>query len=230
MAIGTPQDLGFTAPTTTGNSLNLPITHNAAAGSFIGVFVLIGPARTFATFADSKGNSYTSDLVGGIGGVGLLWFFYSPNPATPLTVGGGDSFTVTWTGSADAPNMSAFQITGLVTSSPLDVTGTVASGSGTTTTITSGVLAQANEIVLSVLTTAGTAGGYTHDAAFTPLSANQQTGGDLLAIDSLIVSSTSSVNSAPSWGTSRTFAGLAFSLKGAAAPAGGNNGLLLGVG
>ena len=166
MAI-TPVSLG-TDSLTNANPLKLFISHDAAAGAFIGVFVIIGGGRTLPIVTDSKGNTYTSALISIVFTFDFLWFAWCANPTTPLTVAGGDFIQISYTGSADQGVVSAFQVSGLQTSpDPLDVTGTPASGTNTggspispAQTTTTGAN---NEIVITALAVGGTAGTYTED-------------------------------------------------------------------
>ena len=164
MAIGTPQEPGTTAPTGTSLSRILTITHNVNVGQFIGVFVSLGSSRT-PLFSDSAGNSYTSTSIA-LPGISILWFGYCANPTTGMTSGVG-TITADWSASAapDDPTMSAFQVSGVDLTTPISVTGSVASGTGMTIspalTITP---AAANELAVAVTAVNGAAGAYVTDA------------------------------------------------------------------
>lgn len=216
VVIGTPVSLG-TESVATANPVVLPISHDATAGAFIGVIVVIGGGRTAPVCSDSKANTYTAALVTVVGG-NFHWFCWSVNPTTPLTVGGSDTISVAYSGSTDQPVISAFQVSGLSTTSPFDVTGTPASGTGTTVspvqTTTTGAN---NEIVITDVVTGGSAGTYATDTGhgFANVNKNQQAGGGSgLFIDyKIVAASGTTVSNAPTWASSSGYVASSWTFK-----------------
>ena len=235
-AIGTPVNLGTVALTTGGlNSEDLTLLNNANAGQMIAVMVLLGSSRT-PTITDTAGNcgaAYTQSSTI-LPAIAILWVALCPNPASGMTAGT-DKIHVSWTGGTDTPNISAFQVSGLDLTAPLDVTTSVSTGSGMAVSpalsITSGTGAQ---LITAVTATNGNAGVYTTDTghSFANVNKNQEAlGGQLLAIDAQVVGSTTTVLNAPSWTISIGYASVGFTFKAAAGAATPKGGLLLrGVG
>lgn len=220
VVIGAPVSLGATAPLISASSLDLTVTANANTGQFIGVMIILGGGRT-PSFSDSAGNSYTAGISASAPGVGLVWFAWAANPAGGLT-SGSSTISVSWTGGADEPILSAFQVSGLDLTSPLDVTVTPITGTSTASTPISPPLSitpgRVNVLIVAATIPAGNAGTYTTDTGhgFANVNKNQQGGGGaLLAIDAQVVATTSTVLNAPSWVNTEAYTAMAWTLKGA---------------
>jgi hypothetical protein len=152
-SLGTAYDDG-TGPGT----VVLTTTAAVPAGALICVLVCVGGSETsIGTLADSSLNSYVnaknaSSVVAAI--------FYVKN-ATAMASGHSITYTIVTPGNAVA--MSAFYVTGINTSAPLDTAvGATAFGVSSAATITSGTPAVAGELFVAMLTT-GTAVTITQD-------------------------------------------------------------------
>lgn len=110
--------------------------------------------------------------------------------------------------------VSALLGTGLATSSPLDVTGAGATGTGTTASVATGTLGQAAELVVGAAATTGSNSAYASNSPFTDLTA-AAIAGDQMRWGFDIVAATTTVTYAPTWTTSRAFGANVWSFKGA---------------
>ncbi len=149
MALAVPNKGGVTAdakPTT--YSLGTTTTGSliVVLGSMYDIFA---PADGNVT--DNKGNSYTLAPNASYPGTGnqAVAIWYSAN----VTGGASHEVTLTPGGSAFANNVAAMEITGAATTSPMDVNPTGTSGTSTGPTITTGTLAQADEILCGIFST-----------------------------------------------------------------------------
>lgn len=156
MAIGTPVALGSASNTATGTSVALTTTGSSPAGASILCAVTVNNgAAVLSSVTDSAGNTYAVDITRNRGGSSPYVAIASCHNAAALAAGG--TITATFTASlTQAKTVVAQSVTGLATSGTLDRTG---SNSGTAantwTSGTTGTLAQADEILLSVAMNSG---------------------------------------------------------------------------
>lgn len=221
---GSPAGIG--APVHLGSVSQL--SDVAAAASFtVGSAVGAGGDVLIATYgstnneatsiADTAGNTYTA-----LNLVELtarpIRFFHS-KIATPLTTS--DTITVTWAGAAGTKLAVAASIAGLA-ASPVDGNGAGATGafvapSTSPPTITTGTLAQPNEIVVGMVSVSGGDGDpFTEATGFTSMSgvSTPLAAGSSLHWAYRTVASTAPVTYAPILGTSRTWVVNYVTLKG----------------
>lgn len=141
---------------------------SAPAGDAIIVAVHLGSAATNASIFDSQGNTYSATAVSGL--QGLFRLFYCPNP---VALGPGDTITVDWDNNARCL-ASAISVAGIAHTSPLDKTGTLTTGTGTSVAspVGTGTLTEAVELIIGVTITSATAGSWSgaEDTDFTPLA------------------------------------------------------------
>lgn len=118
-----------------------------------------------------------------------------------------------YTGGSGVTNGAAANFSGLVTSSPRDVTGPGTSVSTVTTlSVATGTLCQASELIIGTTGIAGSFSAFNNNSPFTVLTA--PTGGNMgWGYD--IVSATTSVTYAPSWTTARNAGANVYSYKAA---------------
>ena len=140
------------------------------------------------------------------------------------------TITASWTTGAK-PAMAAISVSGLDLSAPLDITGTINTGTGTSASVATGTLAQANEIVIGALSYNNTPGTFTEASGFTSLTQPTQGSNDNTRWAYQIVAATTTVTYAPSWVTSRAFGANVYTFKQAgSSSAVAPRALLLGVG
>lgn len=202
MAIGTPVQLtGTVVPASGATSVYTTIADSPAGNAIIVAVAqptasLLGP-----TCIDSAGNTYTSTTQVAFAGVTetcVLWYCLN---ALHLPLGG--TITVGDGVSTRRP-ASAISVSGLALTSALDKDGGGSGGTGVTSpSMATGVLAQADEIVLWLIgITSGNSDTYTPSAGFTALNGLGVLTNEL-RFDYQIVSSTGSVTVNPTMGTAR---------------------------
>ena len=139
--------------------------------------------------------------------------------AFPNSAAGTPQVTMNPPGTSSDNDLTLFEVTGAATSSPRDVSVT-ASGSGVNPSVSSGVLAQANEILFGSFTQDSSTTSFTIGGGFTQQDENEDNStGQCYNIGSLIVSSTSSVNKTDTMGASANWIAVMCSYKEAAAGA-----------
>jgi hypothetical protein len=185
-----------------GTTLVLTTTDDIHAGDFICVVFTSqtsgGMATAISGISDSAGNSYTlgdNPTTGTNGGYGYC--------ASACALAKGGKITITGP-SALLFTAIVFTVTGLATTSPVDVTNLETWGIGTNSSLsTTGTLAQANELVVSCIHATST---ITAPAAagFTQIGFQSGTNGTVW-VAYQITSSTAIVTCAPTWTTSRSF-------------------------
>lgn len=123
-------------------------------------------------------------------------------------------------------------VTGLATSSPLDITGAgsiAGTNPGTAASIATGGLASSSEIVFGRVDTNGTTSTFTQ-TGFTALPTITIAGNNVVTWGYQIVAASTTVTYATSWITSRTYGTNVYTFKTPSVATGHNNLLLLGVG
>lgn len=177
-----------TRGTTSGSSVTTTAgTSTGGSGNHGLIFVSADPGVTVSSVSDSKGNTWS-----------LQWSANAPTFGDDLycykcenwTGGASHTATVSFSGTSYAV-AHLVEVTGALSSSPIDVSTTSTTPSSTAT----GALAQADELILSAaLMNVGAAGGYA-SSNLTVLSQEPDTGSFWTsAVGKLVVSSTSSVN------------------------------------
>lgn len=205
---------------TTGTTNVLTTTTNdCPVGSLIVVTAgYVTVADTLSSVIDSAGNTWATpfDNIAGTG-IGIGWA-YAVNTANDLPIGG--TITATFGGSV-ATQLNAVCISGAATAAPLDVASQSANGASATsaTTVNSGTLSQANEILIGGFVSATASNTVTCGGSYTRINTASGTPSGTMCTQ--IVSSTSSVSFAPTWVTSANYVTDLVSFK--AAPTGGGN-------
>lgn len=137
---------------------------------------------------------------------------------------------ITMTGSATIA-LSAADVSGIATTTPLDVTGTQTTGTSTTgttisPTVSTGTLGQANEIVFGAVSMNGSISAYLGQAPFTDFTGTVVSSNPNIQWSYDIVASTASVAYGPKWTTARPYAANVVTFKGAGAAAAASPGVL----
>lgn len=209
-AIGMPVSLGTGGSATTVSAGDVISGINANAGEPI-VIILQTDTNAFGPISchDSVNMTYAvaSQWAASIG---KLDIFYIANPSA-VSAG---KITCSWSGMAKYA-VTAIQIPGLDTSSPLDkALASGVNGSGNSISgLSTGTLAFDDEIVVGIVGLNGAPGGWTESNGFASLTA-ATTGGSMEVHPAYeIVSSTTSVSYAPSWPTNKGNAGTLITLK-----------------
>lgn len=216
MAIGTPVQLG--AGTSSGTSTTVITTSGAiTAGDLAVVLVEESSSITVSGVADSAGNTYTAGTAI-VSGTRLIQPFYKPNAAA---MSSGGTITVTRSASTGVGYAAAISVSGMDTSSPIDIQTAGSVGTATGYTLATGTLGQADELLVCfTFLSSGSGDAYVQPSGFTANTAASD-GTNVLRSGYLIVSSTTTTSPHPTWGVSRTFLGQVVSFK--AAGAGGPN-------
>jgi hypothetical protein len=224
---GTPTQLFAGSNLTSGNPQTT--TADAPIGSLIVVLIAAWNSSngTVSSVTDSAGNTYTL-AAQGAATVGIPYpsaIYFSSN--TPNDLPNGGTITVTNSGAVNQ-SYGAWSVSGC--NGGLD-THTTGNASGvTSSSLSTGALAQANEIVFGTTSTAGSLSGLANSAGFTEIAFAPS--GNAMAGAYDVVSSTSSVTYNPSWSGSITVAQVLASFKATAAggTATASQFLLLGAG
>jgi len=199
--IGTPVLIGSVS-TGSGNSIPIPISSPIVGGQL--VVAAFGPdAATCSSVSDGT-NSYTKVNSATYGSDPAdIEFWYNANP---IAVASGNITCSTTAGNTAWLGIAA-QVSGILTVSPLDANPTpVVNNSVTTSTsISSGVLAQAKEIVFGTVSI-NTTSNITVGAGFTQMVATGVHGGDSVSLEYQIVNATPSVTWNPSFASSKNAA------------------------
>lgn len=217
MAIGNPVQLGAVSAAAGAATLVLTTTTDGPVGSLIVLGTRTGSAASvLSSVADSAGNTWTV-LDAGSSVTNIPGCAYAKNSSVDLPSGG--TITATFSGTAGTKSVEAFYITGCDNTAPADAHNQTSSGTATSaTSVATGTLAQADEIVLGLAGLGNTSGGFTGDAAFTNIGNTDTTNGGLFAAYK-IVASTASQAWVPTWTTSRNYGSNVVSFKGAASVA-----------
>ena len=196
------------------NTLVLNVATPTSAGDV--VFVAADTSSTGQTvtgITDSKGNTYVvinSDLT-------ETDTYQFETTGTTAALSGTDTITITYSGTAGAKAGICVGIPGVTSGHDVAPT-TVNSAGATSSSIASGTLGQANEVVVAVLTTGTQAAAPTWGSGWTQVGVARQASNPWMTVAFQVVSSTSSVNATASWGTSVKFCTLLSSWKIPATP------------
>ncbi len=140
----------------------------------------------------------------------------------PITITLASTITLGWTTDVKA-GMAAGVITGLDTTSPLDIQGAGDAGTSTTnvaiTGTATGTLSQASEIVIGAIGINGNITNYAANSPFTNLTGISGTNMTTVQLDHDIVAATTTVTHAPQWTTSRAYGENVWTFKEASAAA-----------
>lgn len=192
--------LGVFAQHVLGNTQTLTTIANAPTGSTIAVGATTD-ASTIHDVADSVGNTYLPlTQTSPTGEVTAM--FYAKN-ITALPPGG--TITLTTAGGATRDRIFGAACIAGVSSNPLDKDlGTAVNIANATPSIATGVLAQANELIIGLDTSvAGGSDSYTEASGFTFLLSGVVAGGLALHMSYQIVAATTTVSFAPTLGVAR---------------------------
>lgn len=212
-AIGTPTDLGNQIQSTSVTSYFLA-TAAAASSGLIVVAVAFDGAPTGVGVTDDAGNTYTAaSTVCTYNSTFTVRLFYAQ---VTSSLASGAHITISWTNVRKSA-AAAIVVTGLDATAPLDVQGACTSGTNTSgapisPTISTGTLAQANELVLGVSSINSTISAYAANSPFTTLSGTTTAAANIdWGYD--ITSSTASVTSAQQWSGARAYGANVWSFK-----------------
>ncbi len=233
MAIGTPVSIGTTQNKTAGTTTVLTTTAAVPAGALIGIWYSVDGDGANAngeieSVTDSAGNTYVvgEAVSQGTTNAGVAGGIYYAKNATSLA--SGSTITLNWTGASSpaAKSVSAFYVEGIDTTSPLDVIGTATGTSTTPSVSTSATTTQADVLTIGIVAREGPSGDtFTQDAspayATPPVIVGTSGGGATsnvtLAGGRFIESATGVKTYNPTLGTSRDWAAVIVTFKGAAA-------------
>ncbi len=171
-SVGTPTSIGSTNATASGTTLAVTVPASGVAlGNAVILTFAMDPVSGTVSVADTKGNTYTKDadvMNGTTGsGTGVRTVVFSA-PVTNALVSG-NTITVTHP-SAASRAVSAFSVSGLVSSSLADVT---TNATGSTTPASSGstaITTQANELLIGAFGLESKNGTLTAGTGYTVLS------------------------------------------------------------
>lgn len=202
----------------TGNGTTTAVitTINAApSGSLIVVVVSVATTGVAVTSViDSSANctTYTAADNTAVASRPTVAEFYCPNVA----LASGHTITVT-VASADKVAATAFALSGMATSSPLDVSGKLSNGaSGTSaTSVATGTLAAAPEVIVGALALVGTSSAYAPGLTFSSIGGVSSANGSAYAAVQYTCTTTGQA-SVPSWTTSNAYMSAVLSFKVAA--------------
>lgn len=209
--IGTPQQ--FITPI---NSSGSPVTATTSANILNGDLLIVyvgmwtSGGRTVTAVSDGTNNYTKAQSATSSGYSSEIWY-----KAGASAVSSGATLSVTFSGATSGVMVSAIRVSGILLSSPLDAAPAGATGSGTSLSISSGVLAQPKEILVGA-TTLNSNPTFTQSAGFTSVGSTLFNAGIATSASFAyqIVQSTSSVSYAPSWSSSQPYAGTLVSFKG----------------
>lgn len=220
MPIGNPNQLVNDARSGSGGTtLGLGfVQHDVPVGDLVVVFAgELGTAGGITSVTDTAGNTYTAgtQINAGVGGP-IIRPFYSVL-TNALLIASGHTITVNYVSTANSKYAQAVSISGCATSSVLAAEGAGATGIGIGLSVSTGVLPQANCVVLGFnLVYQGSDTNAT--TGFTAVSHN--TGGNTQTDEYVVVAATTSVAYAPTWSSSVGSAANVIAFKGAGAGGG----------
>lgn len=149
------------------NSLQQTTGQAVDAGDLIVVGVGIFNVTAGApTVTDDASQTYTEAIRNDPGGPEVGIFYVANHPGGTIKV------TVNPAGASADIDFTVSEISGAATSGALDKTATNA-GTGTTPNVSTGVLAQANEIIFAIMTHEGSSQALTPDGTYTQVGENE---------------------------------------------------------
>jgi hypothetical protein len=211
------------------------LTVTCGAGSLLTIEVAVRNATftapTGVGVSDTHSNTYTviTSFNASTDSVTAVIYSVLTNALSAAAV------TAAWTGTTTNSRVLGQCTTGL-TSTPLDVTGTwnsaTGTGPGTNGNLTTGTLAQASELIISVDDEVSANAAWTADTGHGFTQLTNLTFGGRTAVDTQVVASTASVTSNPTLATSQLYDVNVFTFKasGGGVTATCGRGMLMGVG
>jgi hypothetical protein len=161
--------------------------------------------QTITGVTDTKGNTYA--VINSDTAQLPTYEFETTGVTIGLSVS--DTITITYSSTSGAKEAIAIGLPGVTpghdstgTPTPVDGAGALAS------TITSGTLSQANEVVLAIVSTGNQSTGPAFGSGFTALGSTHQGFNQWLTVGFLVVSSTAAVTATATWGTSVKYCAL----------------------
>lgn len=223
--IGTPAQLGHKETVAASTGVITTAANDCPVGSTIvlaAAYTTI--ADTLSGVVDSAGNVWQTPIDNTTATTVGIGFVYALNTTVDLPIGG--TITATFGGATNS-QVRAMCISGLLPTAALDTHNHTATGTGTTaTSVATGTLAQANELVFGELGTATSAAGYTPGGGYSNY-ATTNTNTPSVTLSFKTVAATTTVTFAPSWTTSSNYVSNILSFKGVA---GSSNLTLMNVG
>lgn len=208
-AIGTPVSVGNGTQASLTTSLTFTTANDVPAGDLIVLDLALSASSASISVSDGGLNTYTQASTNCTFNTSShLYVFYAANA---VHVPAGTTITITWTGNLRA-GAAGLAASGLATSSPLDVQATCQSGTSTTgvaisPAVTTGVMAQNNELVVGGIGIAGGSSGYSPGSPFAAITNSTTSTTPSAFIDYHITSTGTSAGDsyAPSWTTARPY-------------------------
>lgn len=172
-ALPVPYDMGSASAASGANTLGVAVTANVQ-GHGIAVWVTSNSNPPNMTgVSDPVNGAYTAvGTVNSVQGAGGGQWFIMPNA---LAVTGAQSVTAAFSGSGGVKTIHVVGVPGMASALPIDQF-PAAQGTGSSPSATSGLLAQAREIVLAGLNSANTGGTPTWTGSFTIIGSAQHNG------------------------------------------------------
>jgi hypothetical protein len=213
-AIGTPTQLGVGTSST--GVINITTAADSPPGTLVVVatFGNAGSASFSATDSVSNcGGAYPAIANSAISGAAGMGVFYC-SVTSDLPNGGVITVNCGCSGDVSA---TAFSVSGIATSSPLDQTGSITHGgtsSTSATATTTGTLSQASEIVVGVTGVgSGYTSGWTQGAGFTSIGGETGNTKNIFTAYQ-VVSATTSISWTSSWTGAASYQSIVFSFIG----------------
>lgn len=174
-----------------GTTMVVTVTNGTTAGDYLYLSAesIVG-GSSVSNVIDSKGNLYTKQPGSATAGIPMsIW----TSPGTAALVPG-DTITLTYGTSAGAKNATVAGIPALP-ASPIDNVPAMTTGTSAAPSVTSGTLAQANEVVLATIGDQNAGGAPTWAGGWTPIDTNHRPASSdpFISIAYQVVSSTSPV-------------------------------------
>lgn len=214
--IGTPAQLGHKETTGATTGVITTAANDCPVGSTIVLAAAYATtASTLSTVADSAGNVWQTPVDNTAGASVGVAFAFAYNTTVDLPIGG--TITATFAGSTNSQTR-AMCVSGLFPAAALDTHNHTATGTATTaTSVATGTLAQANELIFGELATAATASGYTPGGGYSNY-ATTNTNAPSVTLSFKSVAATTTVTFAPGWTSSSNYVSNILSFKGANPP------------
>jgi hypothetical protein len=217
VAIGTPVSLG-----SVGHAAEATLVLTTGADAPVGSLIFVAGVQqvtsgtVVSSCTDQKSNSYSALGSANNASGASTGAAYANNTASDLP--SGDTISATFGTSAATVAMAALAVSGIATSSPLDINNVNATGNSSSPSAATGTLAQASEIIFAILGWSTSGGTITEDTTHGWTSLVTFQGNTMtLHIAYQIVSATTSVTYAPTISATREWTVQLFSFKGVAA-------------